>query len=103
MTREERRQLFSSIVTAVVERPGQLAPALRRAAQEGRDEGLPAPLAALAQKIRSQAATITDADVANLRAAGYSEDQLFELTVATALGQSAQRLGAARRALGRDG
>jgi len=36
--------------------------------------------------------TVTDADVAAIRRAGYSEDQIFELTVAVAVGDGYQRL-----------
>lgn len=64
---------------------------------------LPAPPAALAgylEKVRRRAYTITDADVEALRAAGLSEDEIFEQTVAAAVGEGLRRLDAAREAIG---
>ena len=51
----------------------------------------PAELAALVQKIRDHAYRVTDADIDALRAR-YTEDQLFELIVAAALGAAEHRL-----------
>jgi len=51
----------------------------------------PPELATLVQKIRDHAYRVTDADVDALRAR-YTEDQLFELIVAAALGAAEHRL-----------
>jgi alkylhydroperoxidase family enzyme len=101
MTRDERRQTFWSIVRAVSEQQGELAAPVREAAVRG--AALPAALAPLAAKIRAGAADVTDEDVAAVQAAGYNDDQVFELTVATALGESSRRLRAVLNALGRGG
>jgi alkylhydroperoxidase family enzyme len=81
----------------VLERPGTLDPAIRRAAASGGE--LPDPLAAYADTVRRHAYKVTDADVAGLLAAGYSEDQIFELTVAAAYGASRRRLDAGMAAM----
>ena len=46
-------------------------------------------------KVRERAYTVTDADVEELKAAGFSEDEIFEQTVAAAIAQGLRRLDAA--------
>lgn len=81
----------------VLDRPGTLDPALRRSVAMGGPP--PDALAAYVDKVRRNAYTVTDADVAGVLAAGYTEDQLFELTVAAAYGASRLRLDAGRSAM----
>ncbi|HVV58555.1 MAG TPA: hypothetical protein VHC45_09345 [Gaiellaceae bacterium] len=50
-------------------------------------------------KVRAKAYTVTDADVDALREAGLSEDEIFEQTVAAAIGEGLRRLDAAERVL----
>jgi hypothetical protein len=50
-------------------------------------------------KVRKHAYEVVDRDVEELRAAGYSDDQLFELTIAAALGEARRKLDAGLRAL----
>ena len=57
-------------------------------------------LDAYLDKVRNRAYTVTDADVDGLKAAGFSEDELFEQTVAAAIGEGLRRLDAARDAIG---
>jgi alkylhydroperoxidase family enzyme len=52
------------------------------------DVGLAAPLDALVGKVVARPTRVTDADFAAAKAAGFSEDQLFELVVCAAVGQS---------------
>ena len=80
---------------AAVDGPGRLDPAIRQRIAAGQP---PAELAALVRKIRDHAYTVTDADVDALRSA-YTEDQLFELIVAAAIGAAEHRLHAAMAAL----
>jgi alkylhydroperoxidase family enzyme len=101
MTRGERRALFQLIVRDACERAGRLPPETRRAAADG--EQLPGATGELVERIRHAAHTVADADIAAARGEGYDDDQLYELTVATALGQSRQRLAAVLRALKRGG
>jgi alkylhydroperoxidase family enzyme len=82
----------------VLEQPGTLDPAIRRAAARG--TGVPPDAAAYVDKVRRHAYLTTDGDVDALRAAGYSEDQIFEITVAAAYGAGAERLRSGLDALG---
>jgi hypothetical protein len=77
--------------------PGVVEPALRQAAFNG--DPMPASLAALVEKIRFRAYQVTDRDVADALAAGWTESQLFELTVAAAAGAGFQRLDLVDRLL----
>lgn len=62
----------------------------------------PAPeqMASYLAKVRDRAYTVTDADVEQLKAAGCSEDEIFEQTVAVAIAQGLRRYDAATEALG---
>ena len=53
----------------------------------------------LVEKIAERPWTVTDEDFARLRAAGYSEGQLYEVTLAAALGAGLRRFDAGLRAL----
>ena len=89
--------LVEALVRNVLEGPGQLDAALRRAAFEGGE--LPEPLGALVAKIHRNAWKVTDEDVAAARAAGWSQDQLFELIVCASVGAAKERLDTGLRAL----
>jgi hypothetical protein len=75
---------------AVLDSRGVTDPALRKAVASG-SEGLPSDLAPVIDTIRRHAYKITDEDLAKLKAAGRSEDEIFELTCAAALGVSLYR------------
>ena len=75
----------------------ELPPELRRSALEG--EPLPEPAGAYVDKVRRHAYRVVDADLDALREAGWSEQAIFELTVATALGAGLRRLDAGLAAL----
>jgi alkylhydroperoxidase family enzyme len=77
--------------------PGALDLAVRRAATAG--DGVPEALAEYVQKVRVNAYLVTDQDVDELRRSGYSEDQIFELTVAAAYGAARDRLDTALEAM----
>jgi alkylhydroperoxidase family enzyme len=51
-------------------------------------------------KVRARAYTVTDGDVAELKRAGISEDEIFEATVAVAVSEGLRRLDAALRVIG---
>ena len=81
----------------VLEQPGALDLATRQAAARG--AALPDPLAAYVDTVRRHAYEVTDADVTGLLDAGYSQDQVFELTVAAAYGAARTRLDLGRAAM----
>ena len=62
---------------------------LRRAAFN--NAGLDSPLRELIDKVAHHAYTVTDQDVAVARAAGLSEDQIFEVVVCAAIGEATRQ------------
>jgi alkylhydroperoxidase family enzyme len=60
----------------------------------------PAAMTAYLEKVRDRAYTVTDADIDGLRAEGFSEDEIFEQTVAVAIGQGLRRLDIALEVIG---
>lgn len=90
-------QLVAALQRSVLETPGATEPSVRKAALLG--EQLPAPISTYVSKIEGESHHITDSDVADLLAAGYSEDAVFEITLAAAIGASARRLEAGLLAL----
>jgi alkylhydroperoxidase family enzyme len=60
----------------------------------------PPELTAYLEKVRTRAYTVTDADVEQLKAAGLSEDEIFEQTVAAAISEGLRRLDAASAVIG---
>ena len=69
---------------AVLDAPAVTDPALRRAAATG--DGGAEPWLSYAALVRDASHRVTDADIARLRAAGHTEDEIFEITVAAAVG-----------------
>ena len=57
-------------------------------------------LAPYLDKVRTGAYQVTDDDVAQLKRAGVTEDEIFEATVAVAAAEGLSRLDAADRVLG---
>jgi hypothetical protein len=51
-------------------------------------------------KVRSRAYTVTDDDVGAMKAASFSEDEIFEHTVAIAVAEGLRRLDAGLGAIG---
>jgi len=75
---------------AVLFEPGALASQVRQAAATAGE--VPEVMRTYVQKIVKYAYKVTDEDVQLLLRAGYSEDQIFELTVSAALGAGLVRL-----------
>ena len=60
----------------------------------------PAAMAPYLEKVATCAYTITDADVETLTAAGLTDDEIFEQTIAAAISQGLRRLDAADAVIG---
>jgi alkylhydroperoxidase family enzyme len=60
----------------------------------------PAEMAAYLEKVRECAYTVVDRDVDELKAAGISEDAIFEQTVAVAIAEGLRRLDRAAEVIG---
>jgi AhpD family alkylhydroperoxidase len=82
---------------AVLDAPATTDPALRAAAAAG--DPLAEPWQSYATTVRDASYRITDTDMDRLTAAGHSEDQIFEVTVAAALGAALRSFDAGRQAL----
>jgi alkylhydroperoxidase family enzyme len=76
---------------------GRLAKSVRQAALSG--DSLPSELASFVAKVRDASYRVTDEDFNALTALGLSEDEIFELTVAAAVGASADLVESALSAL----
>lgn len=88
----ELRAALALLEKTVLDGPGTAPPAQRRAASEGQADD--SPLGRYLEKVRTGAYRVTPEEVEALRAAGHSDDALFELTIAAALGQSRRQLDA---------
>jgi alkylhydroperoxidase family enzyme len=88
-------QLQRATRSAVVDGPGAVDADVRRQVAAGLP---PSELAVLVTKVRDHAYKVTDADVDALRAR-YTEDQLFEVIIAAAVGAAEDRLNAALAAV----
>ncbi|MGH7481994.1 MAG: hypothetical protein ACRELV_07550 [Longimicrobiales bacterium] len=64
----------------------------RAAGDAAAPEVLPDLVRSFVDKVARHAYRVTDEDVATLRAAGYSEDAIFELAVSAAVGAGHSRL-----------
>jgi alkylhydroperoxidase family enzyme len=91
------RSLVDALRAAVFEGPGVTQPAARFAAARG--EAFDEPMVSYLSKVRDASYRVIDEDVAALRAAGHSEEEIFELTVAVALGEALRGLDAGLDAL----
>ena len=85
------------LVVRLLEGNGLASPAQRRAAFD--NTGLTEPLRTLIDKVAKHAYKVTDADIAAVKAADLSEDQIFELVVCAAVGQAMRQYDTARAAL----
>lgn len=97
MTEDRKWAAQQAVVARILEGDGTATSAQRRSAFE--NTGLGEPLRTLIGKVALQPTRITDADMSAVIASGLSEDQVFELVVCAAVGQSARQYEAGLRAL----
>ena len=93
----DKQTAFRALVDRILTGEGTAA-ADERARAFGND-GLSPPLRALIGKVTGRPVLVSDADFAAAKAAGYSEDQLFELVICAAVGQSSRLYEAGLAAL----
>src|SRR5262245_30604974 len=84
-------------IARVLDGDGRASKEQRKAAFD--NAGVAEPARALIDKVAKTAWKVTDEDVAAAKAAGLSEDEIYELCVCAALGQSQRQLEAALAAL----
>ncbi|OBK18300.1 hypothetical protein [Mycobacterium asiaticum] len=90
-------RLNSNLVARILDSDATAPPALRRAAFD--NAGLDEPIRTLIDKVAYRSYDVTDEDVAAVRAAGLSEDQVFEVVVCAAVGQAYRQYRSALSAL----
>jgi hypothetical protein len=94
---ERKRSIHRLLVDRILQGPGQ-APADQRAgAFENRE--LPEPVRRLLDKVANKSAQVTDSDFASATEAGFTDDQLFELVICAAVGESTRQYEAGLAAL----
>jgi hypothetical protein len=73
---DKKHAAYRALVDGVLNGEGTASPELRARIFSNTD--VPPPLEALVGKVASRPARVIDADFAAAKAAGFSEDQLFE-------------------------
>jgi len=86
-----------ALIERVLDGAGTAAQSERQAAFE--NAGLADPLKTFIQKVATQATAVTDRDIAVVLASGLTEDQIFEIVICAAVGQSARQYNSAHAAL----
>ncbi len=95
-------EAIERVAEAILETPGDTDSELRKAVEAyaaGRNVALSPDLAPYIEKVARNAYKVVDADVDRLRESGRSEDAIFELTLAAALGAARARLEAGLAAM----
>lgn len=94
---DTKRAMFRALADRIRDGSGKSGQELRTRAF--RNDGLAPPLRELIAKVAASPSLVTDADFATAKAAGFSEDQLFELVVCAAVGQADRQYRAGLAAL----
>ncbi|MGH2891695.1 MAG: hypothetical protein ACRDPM_00300 [Solirubrobacteraceae bacterium] len=97
MAEDDKRSIHQRLVSRVVHGPGH-APADQRAAAFD-NARLPEPLRPLLGQVATASAQVTDADCARAMQAGFTDYQLFELVICSAVGQATRQYEAGLAAL----
>ncbi|MGH3377832.1 MAG: hypothetical protein ACRDP6_24170 [Actinoallomurus sp.] len=97
LTAAKYSRLVSDLRAAVFEGSGRIDSAVRQSAATG--EALSEPWLSYTAKVRDEPWGLTDSDIENLKAAGHGEDEIFEMTVAAAVGASLYALDVGLRTL----
>ena len=84
----DKQALIRAIEQRILRGHGTASQQLRAKAFENGD--LPEPLAALLHNVATHSFQVLDADIAAALTAGFTEDQLFELVICAAVGQSSR-------------
>lgn len=91
--------LFAAVRRAILDGNGKSTGAARARAYAGEGEAGAPAVATYVAKVKNHAYRVTDDDVAAMRAAGLGDDEIFELSVAAAVGQASRQYDAAVAAL----
>jgi len=94
---DNKRAAHRALEDRILNGEGRASPEQR--ARAFGNAGLAPPLDGLLGKVATRPTQVTDADFAAARAAGFGEDELFELVICAAVGQSARLYDAGLAAL----
>jgi alkylhydroperoxidase family enzyme len=94
---DKKRAAHRALVDRVLNGEGRASAEQR--AHAFSNDGLSPPLDALIAKVATRPAQVTEADFAAAKALGFSEDELFELVICAAVGQSTRLYEAGLAAL----
>jgi len=86
------REFVERLKSSVLDSPAHTSPAVRRAVAFGPGTQVPEALRSYTDKVALHAYRVTDDDVDALKRGGYTEDQIFEITAAAAVGAAVRRL-----------
>ena len=93
----DARQPRRALTRRILEEDGKASPSERRGAFN--ISGFAEPRSTLADKVARHAYRVTDEDINAARASGLSEDQVFEIVVCAAIGETARLCDTALAAL----
>jgi hypothetical protein len=93
----DKQALVRAVVQRILTGPRMASAELRAKAFANSD--LPEPLATLVDRVSKRSFQVTDADFAAGVAAGFTEDQLFEVVICAAVGESSRMYQAGLQAL----
>jgi hypothetical protein len=88
---------LAALRAAVLDGPGVTAPSVRQAAASG---AAPGPWTEYVNAVRDSSYRVSEEDIAALKADGLGEEEIFEVTVAAAVGAALARLDAGLRVVG---
>lgn len=91
------REARKTLVRRILEGDGRASPSERLASFN--NNGVAVPVSVLIDKVARHPYRIIDEDIAGVRRAGLSEDQIFEIVVCSAVGQATREHDAALAAL----
>ena len=91
------KTIRDKVVSRILEGDGVTSKDVRRAAFA--NEGVSEPARSLVDKVAKNAYRVTDEDIAAAKAGGLQEDEIFELVVCAAIGQSTRQIENALAAL----
>jgi hypothetical protein len=94
---DKKRSIHRRLLTRVLEGPGQAPADQRRRAFD--IANVPEPARRLLDKVATKSEEVTDADFARAAEAGFTDDELFELVICAAVGESTRQYEAGLSAL----
>jgi alkylhydroperoxidase family enzyme len=97
--RTDHGDVVANLRHAVLNASAATDPVLRTAAATG--DAVPEPWRSYTETVRDASYKVTDADIARLVSAEHTEDQIFEVTVAAAVGAALRTYDAGRHAIHR--